>query len=103
MPGSPYDKLGTVVTKWLSVVPASQIRCTNKQVVDQIKDLVLEDDQVIVSFDVSSLYTNVPVDEAIHEAAELLDSGEVAAPPVDKQTFVKSSELTTKDVVMLTH
>ena len=71
--------------------------------VDQIKDLVLVDDEVIVSFDVSSLYTNVPVDEAINEAAELLYSGEVTPPPVDKETFVKLLELATKDVVMLTH
>ena len=75
----------------------------NKKVVDKIKDVVLEDDEVIISFDVSSLYTNVPVDEAIHEAAELLYSGEVSAPPVDKETFVKLLQLATKDVVMLTH
>ena len=103
MPGSPYDKLGTIVTKWLSVIPCSQIRCTNKDVVDKIKEMTLGDDEVIVSFDVSSLYTNVPVDEAIHEAANLLYSGNLDRPPVDKETFIKLLELSCKDVVMLTH
>ena len=103
MPGSPYDNLGTVVTQWLSVIPCSQIRCKNKDVVDKIKEMTLDDDEVMVSFDVSSLYTNVPVDEAIHEAADLLYSGNLTPPPVDKETFVKLLELACKDVVMLTH
>ena len=57
----------------------------------------------MVSFDVSSLYTNVPVDEAINEAADLLYSGNLNRPPVDKVTIVKLLELASKDVVMLTH
>ena len=103
MPGSPYDNLGTIVTQWLSVIPCSQIRCTNKDVADKIKEVRLEDDEVMVSFDVSSLYTNVPVDEAICEAADLPYSGNLTRPPVDKETFIKLLELSSKDVVMLTH
>ena len=101
MPGSPYDNLGTVVTKWLSVVPSSQIRCSNKQVVDKIKDIVLEDDEVIVSFDVSSLYTNVPVKEAIEYCADLLFSRFQI--PVDRKTFVTLAEIACCDVIMATH
>ena len=93
MPGSPYDRVGTVVTEWLSTIPSSQIRCTNKQVVGKIKDVVFEDDEVIMSFDVSSLNTNVPVDEAIHEAADILYSGNISPPPVDKETFITLLEL----------
>ena len=103
MPGSPYDNLGTIVTNWLSVIPESQIRCTNKQVVEKIKDVILEEDEVMVSFDVSSLYTNVPVEEAIRDAAEILYAGNVPKPPVDKDTFIKLATLACKDVVMLTH
>ena len=102
LPGSLYDNLGTVVTQWLSVIPCSQIRCTNKDVVDKIK-VTLEADEVMISFDVSSLYTNVPVDEAISEAAELLYSGNLTRPSVYKETFIKLLELACKDVVMLTH
>ena len=103
MPGTPYEKVGTWVTEWLSSIPSSQIRCTNKQVVDKIKNITLEDEEVIVSFDVSSLYTNVPVDEAIQEAEDILYSGDLPKPPVDKETFITLVELSSKDVVMLTH
>ena len=37
-----------------------------------------------VSFDVSSLYTNVPVYEAMEECTNLLYSGSYKKPPVDK-------------------
>ena len=103
MPGSPYDNVGTMVTKWLSVIPESQIRCSNKDVVEKLKSTTLGDDEVMVSFDVASLYTNVPVDEAIQEAADILFSGRVSKPPVDKDTFIKLANLASKDVVMLTH
>ena len=82
MPGSPYDNLGTAVTKWLSVIPSSQINCSNKQVMERINDVTLEEDEVLVSIDVSSLYTNVPVDEAIKEAADILYAGNLTAPPI---------------------
>ena len=49
----------------------------------------MDEDEVVVSFDVSSLYTNVPVRESIQLAAERLYSGDLATPPVDKQTFIK--------------
>ena len=85
MPGSPYYQLGTVVVYYPIV---TNKLCSNKQVVDKIKELTLDDDEVIVSFDVSSLYTNVPVNEAIQEAANIMYSGNLPPPPVDKDTFI---------------
>ena len=102
LPGSLYDNLGTVVTQWLSVIPCSQIRCTNKDVVNKIKEVTLEAGEVMTSFDVSSPYTNMPVDEAISEGAGLY-SGNLTRPPVNKETFITLLELACKDVVMLTH
>ena len=58
---------------------------------------------VDVSFDVVSLYTNVPVQEAIDICADLLYSGEHVQPPVDKQTFKELLELCTCNVLMQTH
>ena len=75
----------------------------NKPVVNNIKGTILKEDEVMVSFDVASLYTNVPVDEAITEAADLLYAGDLSIPPVDKETFITLTELATKNVVMLTH
>ena len=50
--------------------------------------MTLDAGEVVISFDVKSLYTNVPVKEAIQEAAERLYCGDVKTPPVDKETFI---------------
>ena len=66
-------------------------------------NLDLSEDEEMVSYDVSALYTNVPVKEAIELAADRLYAGDLPVPPVDKQTFIKLTELSSLDVVMSTH
>ena len=34
--------------------------------VEMVKDLKLEDDDIMISFDVKSLFTNVPITESLH-------------------------------------
>ena len=43
-----------------------------EDVSDDLKNHVVDDDECIVSFDIVSLYTNVPVHEAIDVCADLL-------------------------------
>ena len=50
--------------------------------------MTLESDEVIVSFDVTSLNTNAPNKEATQEAADRLYSGDVQAPSVDKKRLL---------------
>ena len=52
-----------------------------------MKRTTLESDEVIISFDVTSLYANVPVKEAMQEAADRLYSGDVQGPSVDKESL----------------
>ena len=52
------------------MIPESKTECSTREVVEDIKEVVLDDDEEMISYDVSSLYTNVPVDEAISMAAE---------------------------------
>ena len=52
MSGSPSHKIVQKVTDWLSVV----------------SEVSLDADEVLISCDVTSLYTNVPVKKAIQEA-----------------------------------
>ena len=87
----------------MKVVPECQINTSTKSVADSLREVKLEEDEVIVSFDVSSLYTNVPVQEAIDTVADLLYSGEHQLPPVDKATFKELLKLCTCDVLMKTH
>ena len=103
MPGSVYHPVAKVVTDWMKVVPECQINTSTKSVADSLKEVKLEEDEVIVSFDVSSLYTNVPVQEAIDTVADLLYSGEHQLPPVDKSTFKELARLCTCNVLMKTH
>ena len=103
MPGSSYYKIASQIADWLSVVDECNINSSTKSISDSLRDIKLQNDDVLVSFDVSSLYTNVPVYEAIEECTNLLYSGKYKEPPVDKNTFKKLAEICSCNVVMLTH
>ena len=65
MPGSAYHNVATYVAKCYSVVPECKINASTKLICDKIRTVQLEDDEEMISFDAVSLYTNVPVMEAI--------------------------------------
>ena len=50
-----------------------------------------------------SLFTHVPVKEAIRDCADLMYNGNNEKPPVSKTTFIKLAELSVCDVIMATH
>ena len=102
MPGSVYHKIGMQIGEWLSVVPECQINTSSKQIADILKETHLDSDEELVSFDVTSLYTNVPVMEAINTCADLLYDGNHERPPVDRGTFVLLTQLSSCNVVMST-
>ena len=102
MPGSVYYNIAKQVASWLSHVPECQINCSTKEVCDTLSTVKLEDDEELVSFDVVSLYTNVPVMESINICADLLFS-RFDKLPVDKETFIELAKIASCDVLMLTH
>ena len=57
------------ITEWLSVILEPKINCSSKQFADSSRNISLDHDGVVISFDVTSLYTNVPVKEGNFEAA----------------------------------
>ena len=99
MSGFPYHKIAQKVTEWLSVVPESKINSSIQKSVGSLKRMTLESDEFIISFDLTSLCTNVPVKEAIQEAADRLYSGDVQAPSVDKETFVTLATISCTNVI----
>ena len=104
MPGSAYHKVAVKVAEWLSVVPECRINASTKSISDSLKEIVLEEDEEVISFDVKSLYTNVPVKEAIQVCTELLyNMPEEKRPPVDRETFATLTEIASCNVIMLTH
>ena len=60
------------------------------------------ENDVLISFDVTSLYTNVPVNESIEYCAELLFK-RVEMKNIDKDTFIKLAKLACCDVVFASH
>ena len=70
---------------------------------DAIKNIELDSSKELVSFDVVSLYTNVPVAEAIEHCANLLYNENQEAPPIDKEIFIELAKLSSCDVIMSTH
>ena len=103
MAGSSYYNVTKQVAFWLSHVPECRINSSTKSVCDQLKDLDIGKDRELVSFDVVSLYTNVPVKEAIQVCADLMYNGKNPKPPVDKATFIQLTEIASCNMVMSTH
>ncbi len=103
MPGSPYHQVAEQVAEWLAVVPECGINSSTKEISDKISSIRLADDEELVSFDVTSLYTNVPVMESIEVCADLLFQDTTKAPPIDRTTFVELAMIASCNVVMSTH
>ena len=61
MCGSAYYKIASKLARWLTIVPESKIQASTQKMVSELKTLELHSDEVMVSFDVVSLYTNVPM------------------------------------------
>ena len=102
MPGSAYHEIAKQIATWLSLVPECQINCSTESIVNHIKSVKLDKDEMLVSFDVVSLYTNVPVKESIQICADLLFDKYKIGLPVDKDTFIELALLASSNVVMLT-
>ena len=65
--GAPSYKLSKYITSLISPLAGrtdSHVK-NSKHFVEMMSGLRIEDDEMLVSFDVSSLFTNVPVDEAV--------------------------------------
>ena len=104
MPGSCYYSLSKKVADWISVIPESAIRSSTAQIVSDISNITLDSDEILTSFDVTALYTNVPVEDAILLVADkLYDSSDLQKPPCNKQTFIELARLATTNVLLQTH
>ena len=75
----------------------AKIKASSSEIRDAVQELVLNDDEVLISLDVKSLYTNVPVSESISLAADLAYRHQDM--PFDKQTFIDLLRLALIDVL----
>ena len=72
LPGSCYDKINKGLAKLFSRFPGANIETSTTDMKKRLTDVQLLDDEDIFSLDVKSLYTNVPVAEAIAISCHLL-------------------------------
>ena len=96
-------KIARKVANWLSFVKECQIQSSIRSIANSFNSINLEEDKVLISFDVSSLYTDVKVHEAIDVCTDFLFFGKYQKPLDSNQTFKKLLKISTCDVLMLTH
>ena len=100
LPGSMYEPLTKELAKLLDRVQGTQIECSTSSVKEGLADLDLEEDEVLISLDVESLFTNVPVHAIIQQAADDLYETD-AEKPFTKPTFIKLMEMAVSDVYFM--
>ena len=80
-----------------SRVPGANIETSTTDMKKRLTDVQLLDDEEIFSLDVRSLYTNVPVAEAIDTACHVLYNSD-SAPEIDRDTCKQLMQLAVTDV-----
>lgn len=102
MVGSAYHKVAKWIARYLE--PVSLLyggNCIRDSFTfaDTIRNVDLDESEIsMCSFDISSLFTNVPVQETIEICANELYGGVLPSPPFSRSSFVKLMRLITCDV-----
>ena len=100
LPGSCYEPVTNELAKWFEKLPEAQIETSSSKIKAEITAATLDDDEVMLSLDVKSFYTNVPVEESIEFAADLVYSRDVV-PDFSRATFVELLKLAVQNVHIL--
>ena len=86
LPGSCYERLTKTLSGFFDNIAESQIETSSMEVKEGLVRLELDEDEVLVSPGVKSLFTGVPVVESINLAAKILYDRPVT--PFEKETFI---------------
>ena len=97
LPGSSYDNLNKTLAKYFDEIEGENIE-TNTQVAREILEKTeLASDESLISLDVKSLYTNVPLKEAVETALKRLYE-QVNPPETTRKTMKKLLNLAVSKV-----
>ena len=96
-PGSAYHNLATHLADIVSRLPESQIHCVASTLEDKINGI--EGDKYLVSYDVESLFTNVPLTEAIEITCNLLLQNFGDSLGYSRKTLMKLLLLCSRDCI----
>ena len=72
LPGSSYENLNESLANFFDNIDGANIETNNKKAIETIENIALDPDETIKSLDVKSLYTNLPLKEAIEIALQKL-------------------------------
>ena len=86
LPGSSYENLNKMLAKFFDNIDGANIETNTKEAREKIENIALDPDETIISLDVKSLYTNVPLKEAIKIALQKLYSQE-SPPEIQRATM----------------
>ena len=78
---SPMNNLSKLLSRILSslLVNHYSVVCNSKELVDYIKNFAISENEILVSFDVVSLFTSVPVDKALGLVLNLSSDASLAS------------------------
>ena len=103
MPGSSYNPLANVLASWIKNLPEANINTKTSDVKRAISSVSLSDNESLVSLDVVSLFTNVPVTKAMQLTADLIYSQPLdKQPPVNKAILLTLLELSVCNILIAT-
>ena len=100
--GIPFS-ISKVLADIIKKLPEAGIRTDKNDVLQTVQSTILDDEEVVVSLDIVSLFTNVPLQESIDYTVDLLYSTPHSPPGINRETFKELLEMVSKDVIMLTH
>ena len=103
IPGSAYDRLGNVLARLVGHLPKAEIACDTKRVASRLRKIILLPDEKLVSLDVTSLFTMVPLHETVTKTAKLLAETGIIDEVCNQNTIEKLLLLACKNVGILAH
>ena len=97
LPGSSYDNLNKTLAKYFDEIEGANIETNTQMAREILEKTELDSDESIISLDVKSLYTNVPLKEAVEIALRRLYE-EVNPPETSRKTMKKLLNLAVSKV-----
>ena len=97
LPGSSYDILNKTLAKYFDEIEGANIETNTQMAREILEKTELDSDESIISFDVKSLYTNVPLKEAVEIAPRRLYE-QVNPPETSRKTMKKLLNLAVSKV-----
>ena len=86
LPGSSYENHNKILAKFFDIIDGAIIETNPKDAREPNENIALDPDEAIISLDVKSLYTNVPLKKAIEIALQKLYSQQ-SPPEIQRATM----------------